>query len=383
MRFLCCRSSCTSGMLMSVSRRWAHLEVGYDPRTHEFESNNYTEDYRFIRDSVRVQWLAAPVHKSIDLRPLPYHKQYDIMARAKQSKIRRVAGTDGLGQVILSTHPRLFARHDYVVPIVDNMGTFRVQGNYPFHSMAILRRGRELYDRFGLSASLLFQLGGLAQRLLLEMGECLSDSDYIVQTGGDSSVGFMMSQLANFFGYRMISLIPKQLKNIETIQNELLDKGRNHKVLLYESTKDDDALQSLVSDSCGGAPPALAIHNLSHTIRVQGTTQVYYGDTRKQRPTIPNYIHNRFPTKCDEPTREHVLLQVSRVNQLVDLLLDGHIVLPQQQQQQVFGLREWKLAQDAAQHGEVVVVLDCQKDRLNPEEIKRKKVYTYKLPKGR
>jgi mitochondrial enoyl-[acyl-carrier protein] reductase / trans-2-enoyl-CoA reductase len=313
-----------------------------------------------------------------------------------------IAGSEGWGRVVQTNASSLsyLAVGDYVVPGRPGLGTMRSHYYYYYGTaeeqeeeeqlFIKLDRGAELYDKFGpFAPAPLFQTGGTAWRLLHDFVDKHNNSnkdhhDYnpirpgetILQNAGNSAVGYLVSQMASYLGGRPVSLVRRGRRNPaqnDQLAHELMTIGKNE--LVEEDLVDSTTTLAKILADQGLDPPRLAINavggrsaqQLLSVLAAGGGTLVTYGGMSKQPISVATYpliFHDvrlvgywqsRWMTHgSTHEQRRHLM------NQLVDLVLDGHISLPPTK---VFRLDSYADALRWDQSDETIrrkVVFDCR-----------------------
>lgn len=286
-----------------------------------------------------------------------------------------IAGSEGWGQVVAVDSPSGLSAGDFVVPARPGMGTMRshIANNSDFIT---LDRGEELFAKFGaFQPSALFQTGGTAYRMLKDF-YTIQAGDTILQNGGNSAVGILASQMAaTLFDAKPVSLVRRGKRNDE--QNErlkqyLLSFGRNELVLFEEDLETKSALADALADH-GLALPRLALNGvggssaqrMTAVLQESGVLVTYGGMSKKSFQAsaaqlifrdlqIVGYWQSRWMTQKSNCERHGLM------NELVDMVLDGHVQLPQVK---VFRLEDFTQGLGYDQSMEAIrrkVVFDCR-----------------------
>jgi mitochondrial enoyl-[acyl-carrier protein] reductase / trans-2-enoyl-CoA reductase len=290
---------------------------------------------------------------------------------------------------------------DYVVPGRPGLGTMRSHYHYgatadeqeeEVHLFIKLDRGAELYTKFGpFAPAPLFQTGGTAWRLLHDFVDHnqnnssnnnmdknpIRPGETILQNAGNSAVGYLVSQIASYLGGRPVSLVRRGRRNPaqnDQLAHELRTIGKNELVVFEEDLVDKTTTLAQILADQGLDPPRLAINAVGGQSAQQllsalaaGGTLVTYGGMSKQPISVGTYpliFHDvrlvgywqsRWMTHGSTPEQRRHLM-----NQLVDLVLDGHISLPPTK---VFRLESFAEALRWDQSDETIrskVVFDCR-----------------------
>jgi trans-2-enoyl-CoA reductase len=319
------------------------------------------------------------------LRQSPFHEGYT------------VAGSEGFGRVVEivlttpssitnneneSNNENLIRVGDWVTVGQPGLGTMRSSMWVPTNSLIRADRGQELWERAGPQASTLFQLGGTALRMLRDFVD-LQPGEIVLQNAGNSSVGFMASQLARLrLGVSVVSLARKGSKTT-TQWNELVQhltkNGKCRLVVAEEDLQDRkglSAFQSQLEQLGNGNLPRLALNTVGGSSAslllsslAQGGTMVTYGGMSLQPVTISTahlifkdlrlhgYWHSRWMVQCSYSERHDM------VNELVQTLLDDTLTCPPVQVFPLAKVRqamEWESTQQSSLAIRRKLVWDCQ-----------------------
>jgi mitochondrial enoyl-[acyl-carrier protein] reductase / trans-2-enoyl-CoA reductase len=326
-----------------------------------------------------------------------------------------IAGSEGWGRVVQAnaSSSSYLAVGDYVVPGRPGLGTMRSHYHYNTADeqehkdeqlFIKLDRGAELYTKFGpFAPAPLFQTGGTAWRLLHDFVDNnnhnnmrnnnsnntdnsnnnmdknpIRPGETILQNAGNSAVGYLVSQIASYLGGRPVSLVRRGRRNPaqnDQLAHELMTHGKNELVVFEEDLVADSTttLAQILADQ-GLEPPRLAINavggrSAQHLLSslAAGGTMVTYGGMSKQPISVATYpllFHDvRLVGYWQSRWMAHGSTHEQRrhlMNQLVDLVLDGHISLPPTK---VFRLESFVEALRWDQSEETIrckVVFDCR-----------------------
>ena len=261
----------------------------------------------------------------------------------------RVAGSEGFGRVISPSTK--FSVGDYVTLGQGGRGTFR--SSLWLHEQALIpvKRGRELEEKIGsAAASLLFQLGGTAWRLLHDFENVLGgrNNAVVIQNAGNSGVGIMIGQLAAARNMNVVSLVRRGTRSqddfdlmVDTLTQSHTNKDITHVVVAEEGLlQNKDALR-LLQSTFGKAPPRLAINAVGGEsasvllkLLAPGGTMVTYGGM-SMKPVIiatpqlifknlklRGYWHSRWMAQSFSKQKEQM------IDALVNAVLDENVQCP-------------------------------------------------------
>lgn len=174
---------------------------------------------------VLVKFLVSPINR-VDLLVLsgvyPTKPRYTHDSQA-------IPGFDGCGIVLSSTTPG-FQKDDLVIPNEIGLGTWRTHAVFPGTSLIRLPRGTPAVG------GALIRSGALVARLLLEEVTALGRGDWIVVSGGLSSVTYFLVQFASRRGINTLLVvrdrdrdamraIEERLRRVLTLNEEENENG--------------------------------------------------------------------------------------------------------------------------------------------------------------
>eukprot|EP00934_Nitzschia_sp_Nitz4_P005644 Nitzschia sp. Nitz4//scaffold11_size288233//65462//66652//NITZ4_ECR//-1//CDS//3329534245//5634//frame0 len=256
-----------------------------------------------------------------------------------------VAGSEGWGRIISSELDSL-PEGTLVTVAQSGLGTLRSSLWAP--STALLPIPDDLVSSLGPGGSSLFQLGGTALRMLKDF-ENIGPGDVVIQNGGNSAVGLMLSQLAPaLLGASVVSVVRRGSKSAEeydAMVEYLVTTGRNALVLAEEDILNPDMkrdIQTQIQNVSGdGEMPKLAINSvggpsaqaLLRQLRHSGSMVTYGGMSGKPVSVATpqlifkdlkavGYWHSRWMVQHTPLTKQHM------VNDLVRAVQEEGVVCP-------------------------------------------------------
>jgi trans-2-enoyl-CoA reductase len=310
---------------------------------------------------------------------------------------RSIAGHEGWGKIIEIRNGGNIVDHiqfekgseqyefqvgDYVTPAIPSLGTFRSSLWAEPRQLIKVDRGKELFDSHPFAASVFFHHAGAALRILGDVGN-LQPGDVVMQNGGNSTMGILLSQLVqNHFGAFMVSAVRRgnrSERQFEEMVKNLTESGHHNIVLALEGRNVEDVIRTKVIREFGKLP-VLALNgvggpSVSYLLKLlekDGTlisyggasnlpitfgsnVQVYWNKTTK------GYWHHGWTSQEANYQDHHALIQ-----KITDLVLSGILQLPPIE---VLALNMYAHAFDLlrGQSEEVIrkkIIFDCQSDGL-------------------
>lgn len=302
---------------------------------------------------------------------------------------------------------------DYVSVERSESGTMRSSLWLPMDHVIKIDRGYQLHQSIGsASAATLFQVAGTAYNILHNFVRC-QKGDIIIQNAGNSTVGYMISQLATHKGIHVVSIVRKKKnrnirnhffskefevanknvhgeagRHIIVTEEDLLEneqKKENMKELqLYlkkHLSSDRKSLPLLAINAVGGSS---ASDILVRLLRKNGT-MVTYGGMSKKPITINTgsfifknlhfvgYWHSYWRTISTYTKRKQL------INEIVNAVLDNHDI--QSPEVQVFplcqindGIQGNNNNNNQRQPNNNVLISSLEKDNSDNNSIYPKKV---------
>jgi NADPH:quinone reductase-like Zn-dependent oxidoreductase len=226
-------------------------------------------------DSVSLVSRAPPhpaaVELLIDVHAAPVHPSDIHLIRGFYGLRRELPmdlGADGVGTVVeagSASDRGLIGRRVILMPTY-------VHGTWAEKTVADKRSTVLVDDQTDLMQLAMLGVTPITAQLLLTKYEQLKPGDWIAQTGGNSSVGLFIIQLAHLAHVHTINLVRR-----EAAAAEVLDAGGDRAIIV------DDDLPKRLQDALGGTELALvldsvggpAIAELAHHLRYGGKVVTY------------------------------------------------------------------------------------------------------------
>lgn len=306
----------------------------------------------YLEDAVRVEMWHAPLNPA-DINtiqgkyPSPFPE--DGIRTSRFASGMTVAGSEGWGRVTnVMGDTGGVELGDIVCVGRSGLGTFRSSLWTPASTVLRLRQGHQLKELLGSQAVVIPQLGGTALRMLHDF-VTLQPGEVILQNAGNSSVGFMTSQLAStLLGVSVVSFARRGKRSNEQweeLVQHLITEGKCAKVIAEEDLTSRETIKDfhdeLKSMSETGLLPSLALNavggesaSLLCKCLEKGGTMVTFGGMSKLPVTIPTsqlifrdlrlrgYWHSKWMVESALPTRQQL------VDELADAVLRRSIVCP-------------------------------------------------------
>ncbi len=346
-------------------------------------------------DLLNAPWNPADAMAVQGMYASPYPDQNtkrDALGQSPFHPESKIPGAQAIGRIVEITTsgsdqkeseaPYDLQVGDWVAVGQPGLGTMRSAIWVPDDCLLRLDRGEELFERVGPQACSLVQLGGTAIRMLRDF-VALQPGDVVLQNAGNSSVGYMVSQLANLhMNVSVVSLVRKGSKTpkqwTELVQH-MMENGKCRLVAAEEDLQDEQGLKTFQSELeklGNGKLPRLALDSVggpSASVMLSclgmGGTIVTYGSLSRQ-PVVLSSSHLIYKDMralgfwFSRWMVEHsVTERYEMLNELVQSLLDEGVTCPPVQ---VFPLSQVKqaLEWDATQQSSLAVrrkiVWDCQ-----------------------
>ena len=266
-----------------------------------------------------------------------------------------VSGSEGIGVVTHNHHhtngnsKQRFEEGDIVALTTPSVGTWRsflITTESSLTKLNHLERTTNIDDNKQLqNLAPLPQIGGTAYRMLHDFVKDLSPKDVIIQNGGASSVGIMVSQLANaLFKTKVVSIVRRGPDRTDDQWKQLCQYLKNEgkcayvvqeERLLHDDTKKqamkelqevlyelsgskegggEKILPRLGLNCIGGPSASIVARCLSHH-----GTMVTYGGMSKQGIVVPTgnmifkdlkfvgYWHSRWNIQADVKTKQTMI----------------------------------------------------------------------------
>lgn len=300
---------------------------------------------------VGVEMLCAPLNPA-DINTIQGKYPDPADTTTRQSLLNPnsiVAGSEGIGIVRYVPSSQSTIRKGTVVTVgLPGAGTMRSFLWAPPTSLVPLARGDELIQRVGAAAaSTLPQLGGTAWRMLQDYSTNHHHHGAVIQNAGNSSVGFMVSQLAHtIMDRKVISVVRRGSKTSDEwdkLVQHLETEGKCDVVVAEEdlTTKEDIQALSLRTSTTTSKPIMLALNavggpsaSLLSKLLAPGGSMVTYGGMSKQPVTVstPHFIfkdlsyygywHSRWMSEARYEQKKEMM------DLLVDFVLDRGVSCP-------------------------------------------------------
>ncbi len=320
-----------------------------------------------------------------------------------------VCGSEGIGVVTHHHHhtrgnsKQRFKKGDLVALTIPSIGTWRsflitTESSLTKLNIENINNPGNNDNKQLQNLAPLPQIGGTAYRMLHDFVKELSSEDVVIQNGGASSVGIMVSQLASIlFGAKVVSIVRRGPDRTDDQWNQLCQYLTNQgkcayvfqeerllhndtkkqamkelQQVLYElstnNSKDEKKLPRLGLNCIGGPSATIVARCLSHH-----GTMVTYGGMSKQGVVIPTgmmifknlkfvgYWHSRWNIQADVTTKQ------TMIDKLFNLANDQLIHCPSTHS---MPLRDYNRGLQYAIHGKNIT-----EDNDTKEYVRKKLVF--------
>lgn len=273
-------------------------------------------------NEVLIKMLAAPVNPA-DINTI--QGKYP-----SKPKLPAVPGNEGVAKVLkVGSGVTEFNEGDHVVPLTNNLGTWRTHLILPNETLLKIPKKLGLVEAATLTVN-----PCTAYRMLRDFAN-LKPGDTVIQNGANSACGQNVIQICRTWGLRTVNIV-RNRPNIEELKNFLTNLGANY-VLTEEELRKTDIFKTGKIDkpklalNCVGGQSALEL--IRHL--QEGNPMVTYGGMSREPVTVPTsalifkdvQVRGFWMTRWAKNPENHIN-RVEMFEELVSMMMNNELQGP-------------------------------------------------------